>query len=136
MCTLPPILAPKHRSKNRRQPKHGLGLIRKSGCANVHSTRRIISPDVYFLACRFCLTSSIVIQELSCICHYPSRKHLRTEFINATVTLREAKHLWSISVRDRYKLTARFFAPLRMTLSPTCCHTRILFGISAPSTHS
>src|SRR4030095_4538722 len=71
MCTLPPILAPKHRSKNRRQPKHGLGLIRKSGCANVHSTPRIISPDVYFLACRFCLTSSIVIQEVSCGCHYP-----------------------------------------------------------------
>jgi hypothetical protein len=33
------------------------------------------------------------------------RKHLRTEFINANFTLSEAKHLWSISVRDRYKLT-------------------------------
>jgi hypothetical protein len=40
-------------------------------------------------------------------------KHLRTESINAIVTLSEAKHLWSISVRDRYKLPARFFAPLR-----------------------
>src|SRR6188472_1760038 len=64
MCTLPPILAPKHRSKNRRQPKHGLGLIRKNGCANVHSTRRVISPDVYFFARRFCSTSSIRLPEI------------------------------------------------------------------------
>src|SRR6266478_8434891 len=63
-CTLRPILAPKQRSRNRLQPKQGLGLNRKSGCANVHSTRRIISLDEYFLARRFCSTSSMLIPDI------------------------------------------------------------------------
>jgi hypothetical protein len=58
---LRPILAPKQRSTNRLQPKHGLGLNRKSGWANIHSTRRMISPDEYFLARRFCSTSSMLL---------------------------------------------------------------------------
>src|SRR5262245_53845388 len=121
-CTLRPIFAPKQRSRNRLQPKHGLGLSRKSGCASVHSTRRIISSDEYFLARRFCLTSSIVVQEvrdLNLRCQYLSQKTSENRIHSATVMLSEAKHPWSISVCDRYKIDPRFFASLRMTLSPT-----------------
>jgi|SRR5436305_3073089 hypothetical protein len=61
---LRPIFAPKQRSKNRLQAKHGLGLYRKSGCASVHSMRRVISADEYFLARRFRLTSSILVSDI------------------------------------------------------------------------
>src|SRR5262245_50807420 len=64
------------------------------------------------------------------------KKYLRTEFINGIVMLSEAKHLWSMSIRDRYKIDLRFFAALRMTLSPGCSHNLTVFGIFAPSTHS
>src|SRR5437764_13112114 len=62
--TLRPTFAPKQRSRNRLQPKHGRGLNRNSGSASVHSTRRVISPDVYFFARRFCSTSSIRVPEV------------------------------------------------------------------------
>src|SRR6266576_7270289 len=62
--TLRPIFAPKQRSRNRLQPKQGLGLNRKSGCASVHSTRLVISPDVYFSARRFCSTFSMRVPEV------------------------------------------------------------------------
>src|SRR6266478_4236201 len=58
-CTLRPIFAPKQRSRNRLQPKQGLGLNRKSGCANVHSTRRVISPGEYFLVSLFSASQSV-----------------------------------------------------------------------------
>src|SRR5207247_11170120 len=58
-CTLRPILAPKQRSRNRLQPKQGLGLNRKSGCASVHNTRRVSSAEEYFRARRFLSTFSM-----------------------------------------------------------------------------
>ena len=98
---------------------NGLGLNRKSGCANVHSTRRVISPGEYFLARRFSLTSSMA-----------SQKSVRSRTILAIIKRpRSASHKTPCHVErsetslfffDMYWALAfqalmRFFAPLRMT---------------------
>src|SRR6266513_965544 len=60
----PPDVCSKTTEQKSLQPKHGSGLNRNSGSASVHSTRRVISPDVYFFARRFCSTSSIRVPEV------------------------------------------------------------------------
>src|SRR4030095_4819071 len=95
--TLRPTFAPKQRSRNRLQPKKGLGLNRKSGCASIHSTRRVISPGVYFFARRFSLTSSISIGQVRGQTTLAIATNFGTH--KRAVLLNEAKHFLLISVR-------------------------------------
>jgi hypothetical protein len=59
MFTCEPTFAPKSLRRARRSPKHGLGVMRKTGLPMLQNIRASCSRAVYFSACRLEWTSNI-----------------------------------------------------------------------------